>query len=1068
MNKKLLSLILMISFFASVVVATLTYGPDNYKKYRHYGLKGSGNDPIYQFMNEVEDILCGTTGFVYTNPLYVVPNSTRPLAGVEVEGAICYDTDDDNLYVYANGGWVDLTAGASGVSDLDTAYNGGSTIDVDTSAVTLTVSDTDNNAALHLIQNDTTNNPVCLYVVNSGSGDSINIGTAGGANDIYGTSGTWYVTGTGTGTFYNLVTTQDITVGDDINMASGDIIWNNTASEIGFAINGLSADLVFDLDAAANTVGLRSDYGTTGLAMGAVDDLSGVGTIAFDAAASTVTLASTGDAQDLTIRVTGANDSSLKFTSAGTGADAISMITSAGGMDFTVAGAAASEDMDFTSNTSINFTTTETAANQFYVQATGAIAGNAVNVATTDGGILLAAAGAANGDVTVTAADDMAITATDDLAINGGSTNSAVTLGTTAFAQLITIGNETGASSLALKAGTGNITMDGVAATTITIGDAAQTGTMKFGESSATVQVDVGTGTGAKTINVGTGGTGAKAITIGDAAAAGAITVQSGTGDLALTSTDAITMTSAGAFNIGANAVAQTIALGNETGASSLALKAGTGNITMDGVAATTITIGDAAQTGTMKFGESSAAVEVDIASGTGNKTVNLGTGTAVNAINIGTGGTGAKTIGIGDGASTGTITVASGSGGALINSSVNNPTGINTGTSTGAVSIGNALAGAITADSAAGISLDAATASNVTCSGADLTLASTTKSVVISGGEAAADAIQLTTVAGGVTVATNGAIANQFYVNAVGAIAGNAVLVDTTNGGISLVADGVANGDITIDSEDDTTLTVGDDLAVNPGGKVTVTTTEAVADQFKVDATGAVAGFATVLETTDGGIQLNADGAANGDISIDSADDMTLTVGGDFAFAVTGALSLGDSAVTNVGDIHVDDIIDDANADIVYSLKTVCKTVSAVTAASADDYQFDNTAVNNTEQVITMTEIIPAYAEVVSVQIRCIEALISSGGDPDVLTSADLGTSSGGAELLATAATDTLNEINAFAAGAAPVAGATNAARSVYFNVVPEDNWSTLTAGRWAILVTYIDYGAVYTQTAP
>ena len=46
---------------------------------------------------------------------------------------------------------------------------------------------------------------------------------------------------------------------------------------------------------------------------------------------------------------------------------------------------------------------------------------------------------------------------------------------------------------------------------------------------------------------------------------------------------------------------------------------------------------------------------------------------------------------------------------------------------------------------------------------------------------------------------------------------------------------------------------------------------------QFKVDTTGVIAGFAIVLETTDGGVQINADGAANGDITIDAADVFTL-----------------------------------------------------------------------------------------------------------------------------------------------------------------------------------------------
>ncbi|OQX91161.1 MAG: hypothetical protein B6D58_08785 [candidate division Zixibacteria bacterium 4484_95] len=39
------------------------------------------------------------------------------------EGAIYYDTDDDNLYVYADGAFVDLTASAGGGDDMDTVYN---------------------------------------------------------------------------------------------------------------------------------------------------------------------------------------------------------------------------------------------------------------------------------------------------------------------------------------------------------------------------------------------------------------------------------------------------------------------------------------------------------------------------------------------------------------------------------------------------------------------------------------------------------------------------------------------------------------------------------------------------------------------------------------------------------------------------------------------------------------------------------------------------------------------------------------------------------------------------------
>jgi len=74
--------------------------------------------------------------------------------------------------------------------------------------------------------------------------------------------------------------------------------------------------------------------------------------------------------------------------------------------------------------------------------------------------------------------------------------------------------------------------------------------------------------------------------------------------------------------------------------------------------------------------------------------------------------------------------------------------------------------------------------------------------------------------------------------------------------------------------------------------GNALFTMTDAEANQFKVDATGTVAGYAVVVETTDGGVQINADGASNGDISIDAADDLTLTAAGDLVLAVTGSVT--------------------------------------------------------------------------------------------------------------------------------------------------------------------------------
>lgn len=153
---------------------------------------------------------------------------------------------------------------------------------------------------------------------------------------------------------------------------------------------------------------------------------------------------------------------------------------------------------------------------------------------------------------------------------------------------------------------------------------------------------------------------------------------------------------------------------------------------------------------------------------------------------------------------------------------------------------------------------------------------------------------------------------------------------------------------------------------------------------------------------------------------------------------------------------------------DLYSSTKTIIKTISIDDDASTDDFQFDDDATNTTEQPVDFGAIIPAYAEIVSAQIRCIEAVVSTGEDPDDITSLDLGITTGAGDILATDTTDDLNDINTTAAGAGPEVASTNAARHVWLNLVPEDNFSTISAGRWAVIVTYIDYGAVHTENNP
>jgi hypothetical protein len=142
--------------------------------------------------------------------------------------------------------------------------------------------------------------------------------------------------------------------------------------------------------------------------------------------------------------------------------------------------------------------------------------------------------------------------------------------------------------------------------------------------------------------------------------------------------------------------------------------------------------------------------------------------------------------------------------------------------------------------------------------------------------------------------------------------------------------------------------------------GNASYTTVDAEADQFKIDATGAVVGDAINFETTDGGIMLNADGGSNGDIELNSADDTIITSAGDTTITTTGTLSVAGSAITNQlmaiesvianksinanesGEVFMVGVESGAAADIVLTLPTaaaglIYHVVDANTTAVAD-----------------------------------------------------------------------------------------------------------------------------------
>lgn len=149
------------------------------------------------------------------------------------------------------------------------------------------------------------------------------------------------------------------------------------------------------------------------------------------------------------------------------------------------------------------------------------------------------------------------------------------------------------------------------------------------------------------------------------------------------------------------------------------------------------------------------------------------------------------------------------------------------------------------------------------------------------------------------------------------------------------------------------------DTITVNTGNAV-FTMTDGEVNQFKVDATGTGAGFVIVFETTNGGVQINADGGDNGDVDIDAADDITVTAAGDLTLAVTGTLSVGGSQLVNtLRDVSIEtgasDAVSAAQSGMTFASNfTGTQTYTLPDAAAGLWYVFiDNSATAADDVVI-------------------------------------------------------------------------------------------------------------------
>jgi len=110
-------------------------------------------------------------------------------------------------------------------------------------------------------------------------------------------------------------------------------------------------------------------------------------------------------------------------------------------------------------------------------------------------------------------------------------------------------------------------------------------------------------------------------------------------------------------------------------------------------------------------------------------------------------------------------------------------------------------------------------------------------------------------------------------------------------------------------------------------------------------------------------------------------------------------------------------------------------------------------TAANTTEQVVNTGAVIPPFARIVDVSLINTEAAVV--GVTTLV--AKIGTASGGDQIAASATIYAANAILGPAATAIPVASAATAT-TIYVSATPGGNWSTMTAGQWTLVITYLD----------
>ncbi len=615
----------------------------------------------------------------------------------------------------------------------------------------------------------------------------------------------------------------------------------STAADSG-DFTGLTADGTGTVTFVSNAAGLFDVTGA-GLNLTLSSDAGRVIINAEEAAANAITLLSAAGGIDADAAL------QINIATSQNAADAIVISASAGGIDITATGAPA-EDLDLVCTSgSVNISAGESAA-------------DSVTIISTAGGIDILASGAAPGeDIDIVATGSSVNISSDEGVANALRLNaSAGGIDVDATAQINIASSQNAADSIVILSTAGgiDITCSGASAgediDILATGSSVNISATEDAARAMYLHLDGGV-LETLDIHVDQGTNVASLILHSDV---GGVTFESG-------------LASADAININATDAAGGIDV--DCGSAGFIVDAAAGAISLDSALASNFTV-----TGAVDLTLDSSAGSVNIAGGEA----------ATDAVSIQAAAGGVDI----DGILQVSIVSAEVAGNAIVIDASNAAGGIDMDCGSGGFAL-DAAAGAI--------SLDSALASNFTVTGAvDLTLSSTAGSMVISGGEAVADAIQLQAAAGGVDL--DGALQVNI---ASSQNAADAIRINASAGGIDIDAAGGAAEDINIDNAAGSiNLTSGEAIAnsmilsagggmdllapsggagldidmINTGGSINITATESTADAIVIDASGAV-----------GAIQLNS---GTGGVVTDSGRTINVTakVNADTPYAVLGS----------------------------------------------------------------------------------------------------------------------------------------------------------------------------------